>query len=80
MHIDDGACARLLAAKVEEGKEPASMVSMPVRYHHAFNWRKRCAKTGKVAREGFRLGTCVKEREAGDRVGGVMCFLVHCVN
>lgn len=52
------------------------MVSMPVRYHHAFNWRKRCTKTGKVARKGFRLGTCVKEGEAGGRVGGAMRFLV----
>ena len=75
MHIDDGAWAGLLTAKVEEGKKPTSVVGMPVRYHHAFNWPKRCAKTGKVARKGFRLGTCVKEREAGGRVGGVMRFL-----
>ena len=75
MHIDDGACARLLAAKVEEGNESTSMVGMPVRYHHAFNWRKRSVKTGKVARERFGLGTCVKEREAGGRVGGVTRFL-----
>lgn len=75
MHIDDGACAELLTAKVEEGQEATGMVGMPVRYHHAFNWRKGCAKTRKVAGEGLGFGTCVKEREAGG-LGGVMRFLM----
>jgi hypothetical protein len=77
MHIDDGTSAELLAAKVKEGKEAAGMVGMPVRYHHAFNWRKRCAKTRKVAREGLGFGTRVKEREVGVRLDGVMRFLGH---
>jgi len=75
MHIDDGACADLLAAKVEEGKEATSMVGMPMRYHYAFYGRKRRAKAGKVAREGFRFGTCIKERGVGVRLGGVSRFL-----
>ena len=75
MHVDDGAWAELLTAKVEEGKKATSMVGMPVRYHHAFNWRKRCTKTGKIAREGLGFGTCVKEREAGGGVGGATRFL-----
>ena len=76
MHINDSACAGLLAAKVKEGKETTGVIGMPVRYHYAFNLCKRCTKTRKVAREGLGFGTCVKEREVGVRA--VMRFLGLC--
>jgi hypothetical protein len=77
MHIDDGTSAELLSAKVEEGKEATGVVGMPVRYHYAFNGRKRCAKTRKVARQGLGFGTCIEEREVGVCLDGVMRFLGH---
>lgn len=78
MHINDSACAGLLATKIKEGKEATGVVGMPVRYHYAFNWRKRCTKTRKVAREGLGFGTCVKEREVGVCLSAVTRFLGHC--
>jgi hypothetical protein len=77
MHINDSIHANFLAAAIQKRKQAAGVVSMPMRYHHAFNRAKRRSETRQIAGEGFGVRTGVEECKSGlGRVCCLICFLV----
>ncbi len=81
MHIDDGVEAKFLTAAIQKRKQATGVVSMPMRYHNAFNRAKRGSEARQIARERLGVRTGVEEGKSGrGRLRCLICFLVFYVS
>jgi hypothetical protein len=77
MHVDDCVQTKFLTAAIQKRKQAAGVVSMPMRYHDAFNWPQRRSEARQIAGKRFGVRTGVEEGASGcGRVRCLICFLV----